>query len=184
MLVLVDLWQKEKATTKGKEVDSRTAERESRRTAKGRDNMLRHASDKARSDDEVSGLGSGGGFSDDEDQTSCEDAPSPAPVIVLEDTTEEPASPDISRRSTSTSVSRGRHRNTGRCKHARDEDDADRDELKEIFASMAADRELRQQELALQREQRIAQELKDNASLEFMKKLGEALISRMTWSEG
>jgi hypothetical protein len=182
MRVLVDLWQKEKATAKGKEVDSRTTEKESRRAAKDRDNMLRRASDKARSDDEVSGLGSGYGSSDDEDQTSCEDAPAPAPVIVLEDTTGEPASPDISRRSTSTSVSRsrGRHRNKGRRKHARDEDDADRDALKEILASMAADRELRQQELALQRERRIAQELKDNASLEFMKKLGEALISRMT----
>jgi hypothetical protein len=75
MRVLVDLWQKEKATTKGKEVDSRTAEKESRRAAKDRDNLLRRASDKARSDDEVSGLGSGGGSSDYEDQTSCEDAP-------------------------------------------------------------------------------------------------------------
>jgi hypothetical protein len=193
MRVLVDLWQKEKATTKGKEVDSRTAEKESRRIAKDRDNMLRRTGDKARSDDEVSSLGSGGGSSDDEDQTSCKDAPAPAPMIVLEDTTEEQASPDTSRRSTSTSVSRGRGRgrNKGRRKHARDKDDADRDALKEILASMAADRELRQQKLALQRElrhqelvlqreQRIAQELKDNASLEFMKKLGEALISRMT----
>jgi hypothetical protein len=149
----------QKATTKGKEVDSRTAGEESRRAAKDRDNMLRRASDKARSDDEVSGLSSGDGSSDDEDQTSCEDAPAPAPVIVLEDTTEELASPDISRRSTSTSVSRGhgrgRHRNKGHRKHARDEDDADRDALKEILASMAADRELRQQELALQREQRV-----------------------------
>jgi hypothetical protein len=63
---------------------------------------------------------------------------------------------------------RGRHRNKSRRKHARDEDDADRDALKEILASMLADRELRHQELALQREQRITQELKDNASLEFV----------------
>jgi hypothetical protein len=97
MRVLVDLWQKEKATAKGKVVDSRTAEKESSRIAKDRDNMLRHASDKARSDDEVSGLGSGGGSSDDEDQTSYEDAPAPATVVVLEHTTEEPVSPDISR---------------------------------------------------------------------------------------
>jgi hypothetical protein len=61
---------------------------------------------------------------------------------------------------------RGRHRNKSRRKHARDEDDADRDALKEILASMLA--ELRHQELALQREQRITQELKDNASLEFV----------------
>jgi hypothetical protein len=97
MRVLVDPWQKEKATAKGKVVDSRTAEKESSRIAKDRDNMLRRASDKARSDDEVSGLGSGGGSSDDEDQTSYEDAPAPATVVVLEHTTEEPVSPDISR---------------------------------------------------------------------------------------
>jgi hypothetical protein len=171
MRIFVDLWNKEKADAGAKEVDSRTTAKESRRAKRDHSNMLRRASDKEY--DTMSELDSDGSSSFNEDQTSDEDtgrAPA-SPELTT------PARRESSREiSTSRSRGRGRHRVQGRRKRARIEydEDADRAVMKELLDGMAADRALRQQELALQRE-------KDNASIAFMKQLGEALVNgRMT----
>jgi hypothetical protein len=172
---LVELFNQERARTEANEADGVAAEKEARRVKRDRRNMLARASGKEVSSDED--LESGSSVSEEEDKTTDEDTA--ADTVANED---EEAVPIPARRrrtvSPDTSTSRGRGRARGNTrsgrKRPREEDnEADRSQMREMLEGMAADRELRRQELAAQRE-------KDNASIELMKKLGDALIARMT----
>jgi hypothetical protein len=172
---LVELFNQERARTEANEADGVTAEKEARRVKRDRRNMLARASGKEVSSDED--LESGSSVSEEEDKTTDEDT---AADTVANEDEEAVLMPARRRRTVSpdTSTSRGRGRARGNTrsgrKRPREEDkEADRSQMREMLKGMAADRELRRQELAAQRE-------KDNASMELMKKLGDALIARMT----
>lgn len=177
---LADLFNKEKAVTDKSEADGDAAEKESRCAKRDRRNMLARAGAKELSTDED--LESGSSVSEDEDKTTDEDTAAGEDVDRAPGTDNEAALTPIPtsarrRQSPDTSTSRGRGHARGStgasCKRPREEDnDTNRSQMREMLEGVAADRELRRQELELQR-------AKDDVSLDFMRKLGEALLGRM-----